>query len=233
MPDVATELTGLLTGLLPPGAAAAAGDPLELAAQPLLPAEAAALGPVAPGRLREHTAGRACARAALRSLRLPPVPLPIGVDRAPRWPEGVIGSITHCVGCAAAAVAPRTACPALGIDAEPLRALPPGVSGKVVRPEEALRLRACGLLAPGVPWECVLFSVKESIYKAWSPLTGRWLGFADASVELDVRTRTFRARLLVPGPEAGERPPRELVGGFALAGGLVLSVAQLPPGRNG
>jgi 4'-phosphopantetheinyl transferase EntD len=36
---------------------------------------------------------------------------------------------------------------------------------------------------PEVYWDRVLFCIKESTYKAWFPLTHRWLGFEDASVD--------------------------------------------------
>ena len=48
-----------------------------------------------------------------------------------------------------------------------------------------------------VHWDRVLFSAKESIYKAWFPLTGRWLGFEEASLSIDPAAGTFAARLHV------------------------------------
>ena len=46
----------------------------------------------------------------------------------------------------------------------------------------------------------MLFSAKESVYKAWFPLTRRWLGFEEASVTIDPVRQAFTARLLVDGP---------------------------------
>src|SRR5262249_33599292 len=51
-------------------------------------------------------------------------------------------------------------------------------------------------------WDRLLFSAKESVYKAWFPLARRWLGFEEADVTLDPAGR-FTARLLVPGPVSG------------------------------
>jgi 4'-phosphopantetheinyl transferase EntD len=53
---------------------------------------------------------------------------------------------------------------------------------------------------PGVHWDRLLFSAKESVYKAWFPLAKRWLGFEEAVVTVDASTETFVAQLLVSGP---------------------------------
>lgn len=45
-----------------------------------------------------------------------------------------------------------------------------------------------------------MFSAKEAVYKAWFPLTGRWLGFEDAEVSVDADAGTFRAVLRVEAP---------------------------------
>src|ERR1700761_3617241 len=73
----------------------------------LFPDEEALLGRAVEKRRREFAAGRGCARRALAALGLPPAPLLPGEGGAPRWPDGVVGSITHCAGYAAAAVAAR------------------------------------------------------------------------------------------------------------------------------
>jgi 4'-phosphopantetheinyl transferase EntD len=51
-----------------------------------------------------------------------------------------------------------------------------------------------------VCWDRLLFSAKESVYKAWYPLTGRPLDFDEALIEVDPAAGSFSARLLVPGP---------------------------------
>src|SRR5438132_715206 len=90
----------------------------------LLPEEARLVATAVGRRRREFAAGRACARLALGRLGFPEAPLLSGPDRAPVWPEAAVGSITHCPGYCAAAVARRGAVRSLGIDAElhqPLR----------------------------------------------------------------------------------------------------------------
>src|ERR671914_1172478 len=86
--------------------------------------EAAAVAGAGAERRREFGTVRYCARKALRQLGVPAVPILPDVDRAPRWPVGVVGSMTHCAGYRAAAVARSGELCGLGIDAEPGRPLP-------------------------------------------------------------------------------------------------------------
>jgi 4'-phosphopantetheinyl transferase EntD len=231
-PGLRTGPATLLAGLLPAPVAVAEtfGD------QPgagLLGAEQAAVARAVPKRRREFTTGRACARAALAGLGLPPVPVPTGPHGAPGWPAGVVGSITHCAGYRAAAVARRADLASLGVDAEPDEPLPDGVLNQVSRPEERVWLAGPEAAAPGGPcWDRLLFCAKEAVYKAWFPLTGQWLGFGDAAIQL-AADGTFRARLLVPGPVL----PGPVPGGQRLAGftgrwrsshGLLLTAIAVP-----
>src|SRR5207245_11366486 len=112
---------------------------------------------------REFAAGRACARAALHRLGFPRGPLLSGADRAPIWPAGAVGSITHCPGYCAAAVARRRDVRALGIDAELNEPLPDGVAELVCTETE---LTWTAMSAPrGTHWQALIFSAKESVYK--------------------------------------------------------------------
>ena len=107
----------------------------------LFPAEEAVIANAVDKRRREFTTVRHCARLAMAELGLPPVPIVPGERRAPNWPDGVVGSMTHCAGYRAAAVARRTEVLSLGIDAEPHGPLPDGVERAVTLPEEREHLR--------------------------------------------------------------------------------------------
>ena len=85
----------------------------------MFPAEAAAVVHAVPGRRLEFAAVRYCARQAMRRIGLPPVPILPDADGVPRWPTGVVGSMTHCAGYRAAAVARSDRLLGIGIDAEP------------------------------------------------------------------------------------------------------------------
>ena len=80
-------------------------------------------------RALEFKTGRAYAKRALSTLGLHNVELPAGADRAPIWPPGICGSITHTAGPVgghvAAAVARTEVVGSIGIDAEVNRTLHP------------------------------------------------------------------------------------------------------------
>ena len=77
-------------------------------------------------------------------------------------------------------------------------------------------------------WDRLLFSAKESVYKAWFPLAQRWLGFEDAIVAVDRGFGTFTARLLVPGPRPGGRELSGFSGRWLIREGLILTAIALP-----
>ncbi|NES14213.1 MULTISPECIES: 4'-phosphopantetheinyl transferase [Micromonospora] len=214
--------------LLPPAVAVAVAGSADWAGT-LLPAERACLGERAvPGRRRDFTAGRVCARRALAGLGVPPAPVPSAPDRSPVWPPGVVGTITHTRDYCAAAVARAADLRSVGMDAERRRELNPGVRRKVCLPEEEAELAR---LPVGVPWPTLLFSVKETVYKAWWPVVGTWLDFHDARVTLDPDAGTFTARIAparlatAPAPD----PPSSIDGRFTIDADLVRSAAVLVP----
>jgi 4'-phosphopantetheinyl transferase EntD len=190
----------------------------------LLPQEAAIVERVSDKRRREFTAGRECARIALGKLGVVPVPILIGERGAPQWPPGIVGSITHCDGYRAAAAAHASDVAAIGMDAEPDDPLPRGVLDVISLPAERARLAALAGEGPAVCWDRLLFSAKESVYKAWFPLTGRWLGFEDADVTI-TPAGTFTARLL-----AEPQPPctASFAGRWLASGGLILTAIAVP-----
>jgi 4'-phosphopantetheinyl transferase EntD len=170
--------------MLPPEVAAAEAfdDPPGV---PLFPEEAAVIARAIGKRRQEFTTGRFCARAALAQLGVPPVAIVPGLRGAPRWPPGVVGSITHCAGYRACAVARDRDVITIGLDAEPHDPLPGGVREHITTPGERSHLTALAAAEPGVAWDRLLFSAKESVYKAWFPLAQRWLGFDQAAIGID------------------------------------------------
>ena len=120
------ELAAAVRDLFGPGVAVAAADP-RAPATGLLPEETAPTGRMIEKRHREFAAGRRAARAAMTGLGLPAVAIPMGPDRAPVWPEGVTGSISHTDTHCLAAVARTGEVRALGLDLEPDMALEPAL----------------------------------------------------------------------------------------------------------
>ena len=208
----------------------------------LFPDEAAAVARAIDRRRREFATARTLAREALAGLGVAPASVPPGQRGAPRWPPGVVGSITHCAGYRAAAVGRADRVRAIGIDAEPEGPLPDGVLGRVSLPAERAMLRDLAAV-PGPRWDLLLFSAKESVYKAWFPLTGRWLGFEDAEVAIDPAAGTFTARILVADRSAtdgaaagtglpGEPVPGVLRGRWLASDGILLTAVTVPPGMR-
>ena len=196
----------------------------------LLPQERAAIAPAPESRRREFATARACARTAMTRLGLPEVAVLPGPRGAPQWPEGVTGSITHCAGYRAAAVALTRDVVSLGVDAEPNEALPNhGMLELIALDQERARLGELAAGIPGIPgmpgicWDRLLFSAKESVYKAWFPLTRCWLGFESADIVIDPREGTFTARLLVPGPLVGGTPLTMLNGRWLAHHGFLVT----------
>ena len=195
----------------------------------LFPQEAAIVERASDKRRREFTAGRECARIALGKLGIAPVPILIGERGAPQWPPGIVGSITHCDGYRAAAAAHASDVAAIGMDAEPDDLLPRGVLDVISLPAERTRLSALAGERPAMCWDRLLFSAKESVYKAWFPLTGRWLGFEDADVTISpAGTFTARLRTGLTEPTEAQPPPASFAGRWLAAGGLMLTAITVP-----
>jgi 4'-phosphopantetheinyl transferase EntD len=210
-----------------PAAAASAEAFADRPDQYLYPDEEAVVARAVDKRRREFTTGRSCARLALSRLGIPPGPILCGARGEPQWPPGITGAITHCAGYRAAAVARTTTLHSLGIDAEPHAPLPDAVLDAVARPEECTHVRRLAAADPGVHWDRLVFSAKESIYKAWFPLARRWLGFEDVTMSIDPDRATFDARLLVPGPDVAGQRLAHLTGRWLVRNGLVLTAVVI------
>jgi 4'-phosphopantetheinyl transferase EntD len=234
----------LIERILPPAAVAAelfGDEPADL-----FPEEEQAIARAVGKRRREFTSVRVCARRALATLGQPPAPLVPGERGAPRWPGGITGSMTHCDGYRGCVLARTADFASIGLDAEPNGAVPDGVEQAIALPAEREHIAGLARRSPGVCWDRLLFSAKESVYKAWYPLTGRWLGFEDARIEFTTdddegagvdngrrasfrpgeqrpeEQGTFTARILIPAPVAG------FSGRWLCAGGHVFTLIGHP-----
>lgn len=187
--------------------------------------EEASLGRAVESRRHDFITGRACARTALARLGIAPVAIPTGRHGEPVWPRGVVGSITHCSGYRACAVARAADVASVGIDAEPNKPLPDGVLEAVASEAERERLARAH---PAISLDRVLFSAKESVYKAWFPLAGRWIGFEDVDLSIERETCQFRAQLLVPGLDVGGRMLTAFSGRWGITSGIVVTTVVVP-----
>ncbi len=210
---------------LVPDTVAVASTRAELLDGELFDEERAAVGHAVESRRREFATGRACARKALAQLEIAPVAILSGERGEPIWPDGVVGSITHCAGYRAGAVARAVDVRSLGIDAEVHRPLSDGVRREIAFGPERAMLAA---RRHGIHLDAVLFSAKEAVYKAWFPLTHRWLGFEDAELAIDLAAATFHARLLIPGPIIDGEALTGLSGRWAIEDGIVAAAVIVP-----
>ncbi|MCZ0970537.1 4'-phosphopantetheinyl transferase family protein [Streptomyces noursei] len=195
----------------------------------MFPEEFALVAEAVPQRQREFGTVRNCARRALAAFGIAPAPVLPGERRAPIWPIGIVGAMTHCTGYRGAAVARATDVRSVGVDAEPhARIEDPGVLELVTLPDERAQLSQLAAHQPEICWDRLIFSAKESVYKAWFPLTGRWLGFEDAHLTLDPTDATFTARFLVPGPVVEGRELTEFTGRWLIGSQLVMTAVTVP-----
>jgi 4'-phosphopantetheinyl transferase EntD len=190
----------------------------------LWPTEADLVARSVESRVREFTSGRTCARRALALLGIESGPILSGAQREALWPETVVGSITHCDGYRAAAVGRRDKGLAIGIDAEVDSPLPAGLLELVAGERENAWI---GRQPCPEGWGRLLFSAKESVYKALFPLTRRWLDFADVEVTFNAKEQSFlatvRPELITP---AFELTP--LQGRYLRGNGLLLTAVVVP-----
>ncbi|MFE9481080.1 4'-phosphopantetheinyl transferase [Streptomyces spororaveus] len=203
----------------------------------LHPEEAALVARTTELRREEFTTVRACARRALAALGLPPAPVLPGVRNAPRWPEGVVGSMTHCAGYRAAALARDTDLAMIGIDAEPDLPLPGGVLESIALPRELAWARSGGF-GTRLCRDRLLFSAKEAVYKTWYPLLGTELDFDDADISFRHEEGpagrpqgTFTARILRPRPGPDGRPVHTFTGRWLSDRGIIVTAITVPASR--
>jgi 4'-phosphopantetheinyl transferase EntD len=222
----------LLAAVLPAQAVgvAAEADDWEAA---LLPGEEPMIARAVPRRRREVVAGRTCARRALARLGAEPVALPADDDRVPRWPDAVVGTITHTREFCAAAVAWRRDLRGLGLDAE--HAIEPSrgdIMRLVATPAEAAWL--AGLAEAVKPTaSAVLFSAKEAFYKCQYPLTREFLDFSALEIDVEIARGDLRGgdgvlRGVFRAATAAARDLPPLSARYVVEGDLVITAAFLP-----
>lgn len=154
-------------------------------------------------RKAEFGDARWCAHQALEQLgaqkEVARQPILRGERGAPIWPEGYTGSMTHTDGYRAAVVAPLSTVRSVGVDAEPAERLPDGVLNSIALRSEIGQLTK--LVDAGLDHaDRLLFCAKEATYKAWFPLTRRFLDFHEAEIDLRADGTFFSYLLVRPTP---------------------------------
>jgi 4'-phosphopantetheinyl transferase EntD len=172
----------------------------------LPPCEQALISRAVDKRRREFTAGRSAAHEALTRLGTPTPVILHAHDRAPAWPDGVVGSITHCDGFCCAVAARCGEVEALGVDVESATPLERDLAMRICSPAELDHFSA--LEPNGVDWPKLAFSAKEAFYKCYSPLARTFLEFHDVAIAFwpdgGGSNGAFRVRLVRPGRPRGD-----------------------------
>lgn len=164
----------------------------------LYPEEAAIISKTVAKRQAEFASGRLSAKCALSKAGVYDSPILMDKNRAPMWPEGFTGSITHTNQYCAAVIAEAEAGQSLGLDVEEDQRLKPRIwPNSFVDDEIAwlFLLDEDGQENP-VKWATLMFAAKEAFYKAQYPLTRAWVGFKDVKVEVSFRDNSFTVTLL-------------------------------------
>lgn len=158
-----------------------------------------------PKRRAEYLAGRWCCQRLLTAQHITDVVerLP---QRAPRWPAGVYGSISHAAERALAIVVCDSVAWRIGVDTECFdRQTMLETAAEITDAgERALIARNMADSAQGI---LLAFSAKESLYKALWPEVRRFFGF-DAASLVTIEDGTFTLVLnqtLTPLLQAGQR----------------------------
>lgn len=143
-------------------------------------------------RKAEFVAGRYLARLALLELGESQGKVDIAKNRAPAWPANVVGSISHTESYAICVVARQHHCKQVGIDVEKIIDIKTAqsiVESIICKDEHAFVYRNNQL---NLEMLTLVFSAKESLFKALYPEVGFYFGFEAAVLtNIDAATNKF------------------------------------------
>jgi len=221
--DRSLQLEALVAALFPVPVGVGITDPLTGPETGLFHVEQEAIRHAVPARQREFRAGRAAARMAQAALGLVAQAVPMGSDRAPIWPDGLCGTISHAGDTCIAVVCNNPAITALGLDIEVNEGLPPDVLDTVLLPDER---RLIDLHPSPESLARLFFSAKECAYKAQYPLTGQLFGFDTIAITVDLAQGVFEARFTRPVPPFAR--DARLAGRLSIIGRLIVTAIAVP-----
>lgn len=184
--------------------------------------------PAAQRRHAEYQAGRDLAATLLAGLGAQTLQVGTDADRAPVWPDGFTGSISHSRQLLAVAVGRHEDTRGLGIDLEAIANADEleAIESVCMVPEEHALV---GNALPRADWATLVFSAKEAFYKCQFPLTRYPLEFGDLAVmHADVSAQRLVLRLQRDaGPDF--RRGQSFHCGYRYGQGHVYTAVQLAP----
>lgn len=222
------QLVSEFERLLPSGFASAASVPLDDPGK-VWPEERALIEHASPTRRSHYLTGRACAHRAIGQIGVVDAPILSGGQGEPLWPAGCTGSISHCDALVMAVCGSDQIGSRIGIDVEVRHGVSSNVAGLICTAEEREWCAQASVRLGDLGWETLIFSGKESAFKAWSTPEG---GRPDyRSVQVEIRPE-FGARgsFSVAGALHGSASP--LHGQFLITASVVATYVVRPVGGD-
>lgn len=187
-----SQIEGMVQGMFDCRTAVSATS-LQQIAPPVFPVEAISLRGAVPGRRNEFGLGRSMARKAMRTLGLGLCAIPVAPDRAPVWPNGISGSISHGGGVCVSVVSADPGIAALGIDVDSADPLCADLWEIVCDSTERDWLISHPMADQGCMAK-LIFCAKEAAYKAQYPVSKQLFGFEGFRILVDLQAGRFTAR---------------------------------------
>jgi 4'-phosphopantetheinyl transferase EntD len=222
LPDAA-----LLAGLFGPGFAAAVAVP-RMVDDALYPEERAHIARAVAKRQAEFGTARRCAREVLAQLGRPTCSLVPYADRSPRWPDGIVGSISHTEGCCAVVATAASDVIGCGLDIERDEPLSAELEPMICTPAERSWLDDRDPTARA-RFGKLFFSAKEAFYKCQYRTTRTLIDFHDVELAFDLDGTTFRIQRLTHGGPLWDRVG-SIQGRFLWVSEFIVTAALLTEG---
>jgi len=135
-------------------------------------------------RKRDFATGRYCAKKALEKWGVTGVEILRDETKAPVWPEGFTGSISHAEHLCGAVIVKSDTVSAIGLDIEKIGGVKKEMWNMVCTPSEQALLNTV-FAGEHDLYATLIFSIKESFYKLQSPITKQFLEFTDVELRWD------------------------------------------------
>lgn len=176
-------------------------------------------------RREEFGTARICARRALAALGVQGAALVPYADRSPRWPKGIVGSLSHSQDLCVAAVTAAPHIHGFGIDVEINAPLDHELEKMICTAGERDFVDSLSILERGRIGK-MIFCAKEAVYKCQYPLTKTFLDFQDIELDLEASLETF---VVARAPRHHDIAPllRSVKGSFLLTDTLIFTAAML------
>lgn len=179
-----------------------------------------------PNRKQEFLLGRVCASKAFEKCTgIPLLTLTPNKDRSPAWPSNVVGTISHNQYWVGAAVGLKSDLIGIGMDFEVMGRTKIALSTQI---RSAGDIKTLGKFSEE-ELLTLIFSCKESLYKALHPIVKTFFSFEEAAVtKINLENNTFEIILLSQvGPNFGPLGRNTFNGRFTIYNNSCLTVLEI------